>query len=49
MPGRLNSIITPSYYGDVMQDPLFVPMAMVALGLILLNGFVLFRLVNFRI
>ena len=45
----LNSIITPSYYGDVMQDPLFVPMALVALGLILLNGFVLFRLVNFRI
>jgi tight adherence protein B len=45
----LNSIITPSYYGDVVQDPLFMPMAMLALGLILLNGFVLFRLVNFRI
>ena len=45
----LNSIITPSYYGDVMQDPLFMPMALVALGLICLNGFVLFRLVNFRI
>lgn len=45
----LNSIITPSYYGDVMQDPLFVPMALGAVGLILLNGFVLFRLVNFRI
>lgn len=45
----LNSIITPSYYGDVMQDPLFMPMALVALGLIFLNGFVLFRLVNFRI
>ena len=45
----LNSIITPSYYGDVMQDPMFVPMALGAVGLILLNGFVLFRLVNFRI
>lgn len=45
----LNSIITPSYYGDVVQDPLFMPLALVALGLILLNGFVLFRLVNFRI
>lgn len=45
----LNSIITPAYYGDVMQDPLFMPMALAALGLILLNGFVLFRLVNFRI
>lgn len=45
----LNSIITPSYYGDVVQDPLFMPMALTALALILLNGFVLFRLVNFRI
>ena len=45
----LNSIITPSYYGDVVQDPLFMPLALVALGLIFLNGFVLFRLVNFRI
>jgi tight adherence protein B len=45
----LNSIITPSYYGDVVHDPLFMPMALGALGLILLNGFVLFRLVNFRI
>lgn len=45
----LNSIITPSYYGDVMGDPLFIPMVAAALGLIFLNGFVLFRLVNFRI
>lgn len=45
----LNSIITPSYYGDVVQNPLFMPMALVTLALIFLNGFVLFRLVNFRI
>jgi tight adherence protein B len=45
----LNSIITPSYYGDVMQDPLFIPMAMAGLALIVLNGVILFRLVNFRI
>lgn len=45
----LNSIITPSYYGDVVQDPYFMPLTLVALGLIFLNGFVLFRLVNFRI
>ena len=45
----LNSLITPSYYGDVVQDPLFMPMALVTLALIFLNGFVLFRLVNFRI
>jgi tight adherence protein B len=45
----LNSIITPEYYGDVMNDPMFPAMAMVAVGLIFLNGFVLYRLVNFRI
>ena len=45
----LNSIITPSYYGDVASDPLFMPLTLVTLGLIFLNGFVLFRLVNFRI
>ncbi len=45
----LNSIITPSYYGDVVKDPLFLPMVIVTLGFIFLNGFVLFRLVNFRV
>ncbi len=45
----LNTIITPSYYGGVVNDPLFLPMALAALGLIFLNGYVLFRLVNFRI
>ena len=45
----LNSIITPAYYGDIVHYPLFLPMALLALGLICLNGFVLFRLVNFRI
>jgi len=45
----LNSILSPSYYGDVVHVPMFMPMALAALGLILLNGFVLFRLVNFRI
>lgn len=45
----LNSIITPSYYGDVVGYPLFLPMAAVAVGLILANGYILFRLVNFRI
>lgn len=45
----LNSILTPSYYGDVLNDPLFMPLALFTLGLIFLNGFVLYRLVNFRI
>jgi tight adherence protein B len=45
----LNSILTPAYYGDVLNDPLFMPLALFTLGLIFLNGFVLYRLVNFRI
>ena len=45
----LNSIITPEYYGDVVSEPLFMPMVLATLTLIFLNGFVLFRLVNFRI
>lgn len=45
----LNSILTPEYYGGVMDDPLFVPLVLTALTLILLNTLVLFRLVNFKI
>ncbi len=45
----LNSILTPEYYGGVVDDPLFVPLALTALTLIALNALVLFRLVNFKI
>lgn len=45
----LNSIITPEYYGGVVNDPLFVPLVLTALTLIALNAIVLFRLVNFKI
>lgn len=44
----LNSIITPEYYGGIVDDPLFLPLAVVALTLILLNAIVLFKLVNFK-
>lgn len=44
----LNMIITPEYYGGVMNDPLFPPMAAAAVGLVALNALVLFRLVRFR-
>lgn len=40
---------SPGYYRDIMDDPLFLPMAVASFGLIVLNGLVLFRLVNFRI
>lgn len=45
----LNMIITPEYYGGVMDDPLFLPLAAAAVGLIVLNALILFKLVNFRI
>ncbi|SEL18930.1 tight adherence protein B [Roseovarius azorensis] len=44
----LNSIITPEYYGGVVGDPLFIPLAFTALTLIALNALVLFKLVNFK-
>jgi tight adherence protein B len=45
----LNSIITPEYYGGVMGDPLFLPLAGAAVTLVVLNALILFKLVNFRI
>ena len=45
----LNMIITPEYYGGVMDYPLFIPLAIAAVTLIILNALILFKLVNFRI
>lgn len=44
----LNMVITPAYYGGIMDDPLFVPLAAAAVGLVALNAIILFRLVSFR-
>jgi tight adherence protein B len=44
----LNSIITPEYYGGIVDDPMFLPLAVVAVGLIVTNAVVLFKLVNFK-
>jgi tight adherence protein B len=45
----LNSILTPEYYGGVMDDPLFMPLALGTLGLITANILILRKLVNFKI
>jgi len=45
----LNSILTPEYYGGAMGHPYFMPMAGVALALILLNALVMAKLVSFKI
>ena len=45
----LNSIITPEYYGGVVDDPMFLPLAAVAVGLIVTNALVMMKLVSFKI
>lgn len=42
------SMMTPGYYGDVADDPLFRPFAVVVIGLVVTNFLVLRRLVDFR-
>lgn len=45
----LNTVITPEYYGGVVDDPLFLPMALLALALIAVNALVMAKLVSFKI
>jgi tight adherence protein B len=44
----LNSIITPEYYGGIVDSPMFLPLTVIALALIVTNAVVLFKLVNFK-
>lgn len=43
------SMISPGYFGQVSDHPLFQPMAMIVIGLIALNAIILRKLVAFRI
>jgi tight adherence protein B len=43
------SISSPNYYGGVMDDPLFIPMAAAVILLTVLNALVMHRLVNFHV
>ena len=43
------SVSSPNYYGGVMDDPLFTPMAAAVVGLTLVNALVLQKLVNFHV
>jgi len=40
---------TPTFYSDVWNDPLFLPMAGAAVGLVVLQALILRRLVSFKI
>jgi tight adherence protein B len=43
------SMTTPSYYGDVRHDPLFMPAMVTILTLVALQAVILYRLVSFKI
>ena len=42
------SVTSPTYYGDVMDSPLFIPIAVVIVVLVVLNAMILRKLVTFR-
>ncbi len=46
--GVFTSITAPSYYGDVSDDPLFMPIAVAVVVLIVVNAIALKKLVSFR-
>ena len=43
------SVTAPTYYGAVMDDPIFWPVMGIASGLLLLGIFIMWRMVNFRV
>ena len=43
------SITAPAYYGRVMNDPIFWPIAGTAAGCLLLGIYMIYRMVNFRV
>lgn len=46
--GVFTAFTSPTYYGDVADDPMFIPLAVAVLVLIVLNALVLRKLVSFR-
>lgn len=45
----VTSITAPDYYGGVRDDPLFMPIAIIVVGLVVANGLVLRKLATFNI
>jgi tight adherence protein B len=43
------SLMSPDYFGGVMDDPLFIPMAASVVALTVLNAIIMNRLVNFHV
>jgi tight adherence protein B len=42
------TLLVPTYYGDISDDPMFRPAAIVVIGLLIANALALRRLVNFK-
>ena len=42
------SVTSPSYYGEVWDDPLFLPAMLAILSLVALQAVILFRMVSFK-
>ena len=42
------SLTSPTYYGDVQGDPLFMPFMLAILGLVILQAVILYRMVSFK-
>jgi tight adherence protein B len=45
--GLLN-LIAPTYYGDIWDSPILVPVFIVAVVMMLIGNFIIYRMVNFR-
>jgi tight adherence protein B len=43
------SALNPDFFGSVKSDPLFVPLILLAVGLLVVGQFVIWRMVNFRV
>lgn len=45
----VTSVVSPDYYGGVSEDPLFMPMMIIIVVLVVANALIMRKLVNFRI
>jgi tight adherence protein B len=45
----LVNVISPGYYGEILQHPATLPAAIVALALLLIGNLVMYRMVNFKV
>jgi tight adherence protein B len=42
-------LISPAYYGDVMDSPILMPAVIIGLVLLVIGNFIIYRMVNFKV